>query len=213
MPANQSLKWQFKPPNERLFFLARARCWKPPPQRPPPPRGRSRPSQGSRSAPSHRQWPPPTRRAALSAHLDPRVRAAQTHQTRPTHSQTYTLQPHKTPRYKPPRDRSPRHKESTGSHHASIPARPATDLPAANPHNLHHSAQHHAPASPTAARPRNTRPLPPHMRLCAHRPSARVPASLRSGSTAQQTEPHSPPLTPPSEIDRPARGPHTPARG
>ena len=168
---------QERPPNpcfrtEQLREAARARCWKPPPQRPPPPRGRSRPSQGSCSAPRRRQWPPPTRRAALSAHLDPRVRAAQTHQTRPTHSQTYTLQPHKTSRYKPPRDRSPRHKESTGSHHASLPARPATDLPAANPHNLHHSAQHHLPPP---VRPPPGPGIPAHSRpICASAPTAQA---------------------------------------
>ena len=77
-----------------------------------------------------------------------------------------------------PRDRSPPHKENTGSHHASLPARPATDLPAANPHNSaqhHHSAQHHLP--PPVRPPPGPR-TPAHSRpLCASAPTAQARAS------------------------------------
>ena len=56
---------------------------------------------------------------------------------RPTSDQTdtfpnlHTPATHKTSPYKPPRDRAPRHKESTKSHQAPPAARPAIHLPAA----------------------------------------------------------------------------------
>ena len=144
---------------------------------PPPPRPSAGQGQGG---------PPPPRAASNQACSTERppgpesARRADLPQTRPTHPQIYTLQPHRTSRYKPPRDRSPRHGEGTESHHAPTPAHPAIHLPTATPHCLHLSIQH--------LRLLPARPLP----------GPRTPAHSRATRTSTHAAPaHAPP--PPSE--------------
>ena len=109
------------------------------PAAPPAPRPSAGQGQGA---------PPPPRAASNQACSTERppgpesARRADLPQTRPTHPQIYTLQPHKTSRYKPRRDHSPRHREGTESHHAPTPAHPAIHLPTATSHCLHLSIQH-----------------------------------------------------------------------
>ena len=130
--------------------------------------------------------PPPPRAASNQACSTERppgpesARRADPPQTRPTHSQIYTPQPHKTSRYETPRERSPRHKEGTESHHAPTPAHPAIHLATATPHCLHLSI-HHLILLPA-------RPLP----------GPRAPAHSRATrASALATPAHAPP--PPSE--------------
>ena len=72
---------------------------------------------------------------------------------------------------------------------AAPPSHPPPHSKPAQPPPLNSAP--HGPASATAPRPQNTRPLPRHPRLCARRPSARVLASLRSSGAAQHATPTS----------------------
>ena len=159
--------------------------------------------------------PPPPRAASDQACSTERppgpesARRADLPQTRPTHPQIYTLQPHRTSRYKPPRDRSPRHREGTESHHApTLPTHPSTSpqqprtastsqfsIPCSCQRDRSPAPEHPptpAPPAPRRAPPKRTRPrLPPKQRRStAHQSYIKPDRPARSATPRQRRQFH-----------------------